>query len=207
MAADTLAQRTTAARKAYFERYRDRFARLVTQDQSPEILYIGCNDSRVVPEAILGGGGPGELLVLRTVANAVAPYGSGQRTPGATIELAIHLFKVADIVVCGHTHCGGLRALDGPVSLSEDPDLALWLEYVRPAQTRVDALMPGADPLVRHRAIAEENVLLQLDNLQTYPAVRDAVKAERVRLHGWVYDLETGAVSYWDDDLKRFVAE
>ena len=115
-------------------------------------------------------------LVLRTVANAVAPYGSGQRTSGATVELAIHLFKVTDIVLCGHTYCGGLRALDGPISLSEDPDLALWLEYVRPAQTRVHSLMPGADPL-SSAGYRRGKRPAAAEHLRTYPAVRDAVKA------------------------------
>jgi carbonic anhydrase len=98
-------------------------------------------------------------------------------------------------------------ALDAPTSLAENPDLTLWLDYTRPAQTRIDALMPGAEAAVRQRAIAEENVLLQLQHLLTYPAVHKASKAGLVQLHGWVYDIETGCVSYWDDDLKRFVLE
>ena len=207
MVTDPLVRQTADARKSYFERYRDRFAQLVAQGQAPRVLYIGCNDSRVAPEAVLGEGGPGESFVLRTVANAVAPYGSGQWTTGATVELAIHEFAVKDIVLCGHTHCGGLLALDASMNMAKDPDLTLWSDYMRPAQTRIDALMPGAEAAVRHRAIVEENVLLQLQHLQTYPAVHEAVKAGRVRLHGWVYDIETGRVSYWDDDMKRFVLE
>ncbi len=168
---------------------------------------LAATTPRVAPEAVLGEGGPGESFVLRTVANAVAPYGSGQWTTGATVELAIHEFAVKDIVLCGHTHCGGLLALDASMNMAKDPDLTLWSDYMRPAQTRIDALMPGAEAAVRHRAIVEENVLLQLQHLQTYPAVQEAVKAGRVQLHGWVYDIETGRVSFWDGDLKRFVLE
>lgn len=92
------------------------------------------------------------------------------------------------------------------MNMAEDPDLTLWSDYMRPAQT-IDAVMPGAEAAVRHRAIVEENVLLQMQHLQTYPAVQEAVRAGRVQLHGWVYDIETGRVSFWDGDLKRFVLE
>ena len=204
MSTYSLVKASRTARKEFFQRYAGRLEQLVREGQAPETLFIGCDDSRVIPEAIVGAG-PGGLFVCRSIANIIPPYGIGERAAGATIEYALTHLHVRNIIVCGHTDCGGIHALDIPLDQLAEPNLARWIEYARPAQTQVDAW--GVDPALRHRRIVEQNVRLQMDNLRTYDIVRRALPANRPSLHGWVYDLATGRVSYWDAETDRFVEE
>jgi carbonic anhydrase len=200
----TLIEQTQASRKSYYREHRELFARLIEEGQSPQTLFISCDDSRVIPEAIMGAR-PGDLFVLRNVGNLIPPFGRGERAVGATLEYAVEYLKVEHVIVCGHTDCGAIKALDLRLHLLEEPNLALWIEYARPAQTQVDAR--GVQPDERHLAIVKQNVLLQLDNLRTYDCVREAERADELTLHGWVYDLSTGRILYWDPDQDRFVDE
>lgn len=204
MTSTNLVTETSVPRKDFFQAHRQLFNRLFNEGQSPEILFIGCDDSRVIPEAIIGAR-PGDLFVMRSVANVIPPYGLGERAAGATLEYAVYHLKVQHIIVCGHTDCGGIQALDACLDQLREPHLARWIEYARPAQTQVDA--KGVDPAARHRAIVEQNVLLQLGNLKTYDVTREALGGNKLTLHGWVYDLSTGRVSYWDGAANRFVDE
>ena len=204
MPQDSLVERSRALRAAFFQEHAELFAALSSKGQSPQILFIGCDDSRVIPEAIIGAR-PGDLFVLRVIANIVPPYGTGERAVGATLEYAVRYLKVQHIVICGHTDCGGIAALDVHPDQLYEPHLARWVEYARPAQTQVDAR--GVDPDARHRAIVEQNVLLQMENLRTYDPVRQVLEAGELALHGWVYDLSSGRISYWDADEGRFLSE
>lgn len=204
MSRELLVKRKQAQRAAFFDDNAQLFAALAEQGQNPDTLFISCSDSRVLPEQLTGSG-PGELFVLRNLANVVPPYGSGQRAVGASIEYAVRHLQVQHAVVCGHTNCGLVQALDQPADQLHDPNLAHWIEYARPAQTQVDAW--GVAPEARQRRIVEQNVLLQLKNLQTYDAVRQALQANELTLHGWVYDLSSGKISYWDADANHFVCE
>jgi carbonic anhydrase len=204
MTSHDLIQQTSAARRRFFQEHQELFARLVSEGQSPSVLFISCDDSRVIPEAIMGAN-PGDLFVLRNVANVIPPYGTGERAVGATLEYGVRHLQIKHIIVCGHTDCGGIQALDTPLDQLKEPHLAQWIEYVRPAQTQIDAR--GIDPEDRHRAIVKQNVLLQLENLRTHDAVRQALAAGELTLHGWVYDLLTGQISSWDAEADRFVAE
>jgi carbonic anhydrase len=199
-----LVSQTSASRSSFFNEHAPLFGRLVSEGQFPDIVFIGCDDSRMVPEAITGAK-PGDLFVLRNVANIVPPYGTGERAVGATLEYAVRHLKVSHILLCGHTDCGGIKALDAYLDPLHEPHLSRWIEYARPAQTQVDAR--GVHPDARHRAIVERNVLLQLENLRTYDVVREALQARELTLHGWVYNLSTGRISYWDADEDRFVDE
>jgi carbonic anhydrase len=199
-----LIQVSSDQRRRFFGENQDLLTQLGEEGQSPQALYIGCDDSRVIPEAILGAQ-PGDLFVLRNVANIVPPYGSGERAVGAALEFAIRHLQVKQIIICGHTDCGGIRALDHELDPVREPHLARWLEYARSAQTQVDAR--GVDAEMRHRAIVEQNVLLQLENLRTFDVTREALSDGRLALHGWVYELSNGYVSYWDPVADRFVQE
>ncbi|MGD2207696.1 MAG: carbonic anhydrase [Anaerolineae bacterium] len=173
----------------------DLFERLATEGQSPEVLWFGCSDSRVVPELITGAE-PGDLFVTRNVANIVPPYGTGEMGVGAVVEYAVLHLHVAHVVVCGHTDCGGIKALDAQLDLSREPHIARWLEHARPAQTKVEA--SGLPEEERHLATVRENVLLQLEHLRSYDPVRDAERVGSLTLHAWVYHLETGIVEAHD---------
>lgn len=174
------------------------FERLATQGQSPEVLAIGCSDSRA-PAELITQIEPGDLFVLRNVANIVPPYGTGEMGVGAVVEYAVLHLHVKHIVVIGHTDCGGIKALDEPPDWSREPHLARWVEHARPAQTKVEA--SGLPQEQRHLATVRENVLLQLEHLRSYDAVREGVGAGTLALHGWLYHLETGGVERYDGQL------
>lgn len=201
--ADPILERSHALRTEFFENERELLEMLARQGQSPDVMFIGCSDSRVVPE-LLTGARPGDLFVARVVANIVPPYGTGQNAVGAALEYAVLHLQVKHLVICGHTDCGGIQALDHPLDMAAEPAIAGWIEFARPAQTQVDARGGLVDD-ARHRAIVEENVLLQLGNLQTYDAVRRALVENRLELHGWVYDLAERQMSFYDATQGSFV--
>ena len=179
----------------YYHENQALFDRLATRGQSPQVLFIGCSDSRVPPE-LLTGSGPGELFVLRNVGNIVPPFGTGEMGTGAVIEYAVQRLQVRQVVVCGHTGCGAIRALDAPPDWAREPHIARWIEHARPARTKVGA--SGLPEESHHLATVCENVLLQLENLRSYDPVREGERAGTLMLHGWVYHLETGLIQAYD---------
>lgn len=173
----------------------DLFERLASLGQSPEVLFIGCSDSRVPPE-IITGAGPGELFVVRVLGNIVPPYGTGEMAIGAVVEYALLDLPVRHIIICGHTDCGAIWDLDQHPDWVHASHLARWIEHARPAQTKVEA--SGLADSERHLATVRENVLLQLEHLHAYDLVRQREREGRVVLHGWVYHLETGEIEVYD---------
>jgi carbonic anhydrase len=174
-----------------FAEKQDPFERLASQGQSPEVLLIGCSDSRV-PSELITQSDPGDLFVARNVANIVPPYGTGDMGIGAVVEYAALHLHVQHIVVLGHTDCGGIKALDALPDWSREPHTARWIEHARPAKTKVEA--SGLPAEERHLATVRENVLLQLEHLRSYDPVRQAERGGTLALHGWVYHLESGVV-------------
>ncbi|MFE2146611.1 carbonic anhydrase [Streptomyces sp. NPDC059456] len=168
------------------------FARLATTHR-PHTLFIGCSDARVVPELITQRE-PGELFVIRTAGNLVPPHEAhGPEGPGgpdagdgtaASIEYAIAVLGVREIVVCGHSACGAMTALAAGQDLAELPAVGRWLRHAAPA---------GA-PQAELASLIRDNVAVQLAHLATHPAVARALTAGTLTLHGWVYDIPTGAV-------------
>ncbi len=181
----------------YFQQNRELLERLASQGQAPEVLFIACSDSRV-PSELLTSVDPGDLFVIRNVANIVPPYGTGQMAVGAAVEYAVLNLYVKHIVICGHTDCGGIRALDEPPDWSRRPHIARWIEHARPAKTTVEA--SGLSMEERHLATVRENVLLQLEHLRSYDPVREGERAGTLALHGWVYHLETGTFETYDPE-------
>ena len=184
-------------------REREHLARLALEGQRPIALFIGCSDSRVIPE-LLTDASPGQLFVVRNIANRVPAPGEGDRSVGAAIEFAVGVLGVADIIVCGHDGCGGVRAaLDGVGEPDRDSDLGSWLAGLRPAVDRARASSPDrAGQWVR---AVEENVLAGLDLLAETWLPRLAAPGT-VRLHGWVYDLADAALRVHDGATGRFIA-
>ncbi len=175
---------------------------LAIKGQRPEALVIACSDSRVAPELLLQSK-MGDLFVTRNIANVVPPFGSGEMAMGAVMEYALRHLHLGHIIICGHTDCGGIKALDHPANWSEESHIARWLEYARPAKTKVEA--SGAAPESQFLATVRENVLLQLENLRSYDPVRKGERAGTVTLHGWVYHLETGHVETYDHASARWL--
>lgn len=176
--------------------------RLASEGQSPDALYIGCSDSRVVPE-LLTSSSPGALFVLRNIANLVPSFSDPDSSVGAAIEYAVGQLKVSHIIVCGHYGCGGVKAaLDGLDKISELPSLFEWLRDVRTVAENLDSKL---EPEQRWRRAVEESVLVQIDNLPSYPAVAKALEKGLLQLHGWVYDMHTGSLSVYDTEKKSFI--
>jgi carbonic anhydrase len=186
----------------YFQENRELFERLATQGQSPEVLFIGCSDSRV-PSELLSQVDPGDIFVTRNIANIVPPYGTGEMGIGAVVEYAVLHLHVKHIVVLGHTDCGGIRALDQPSDWSREPHIARWIEHARAAKTKVEA--SGLPEDERHLATVRENVRLQMEHLRSYDPVREGERAGTLSLHGWVYHLETGTFDAYDPEMAIWV--
>ncbi|MEW2526370.1 carbonic anhydrase [Streptomyces sp. NPDC047071] len=176
------------------------FAHLATTHQ-PGTLFIGCSDARVVPELITQTD-PGELFVIRTAGNLVPAHTPGADGVAASIEYAVAVLGVRDIVVCGHSACGAMTALAEGHDLSGAPAIAGWLRHADAARARTAATDdgPGTAALIR------ENVAAQLANLATHPSVARALAEGSVRLHGWVFDIPTGTVEELTADARPALA-
>jgi carbonic anhydrase len=189
--------------KERFEDAREVFVKLAKEGQQPKVLWIGCSDSRVVPEHITGAE-PGELFVMRNIANMVPPFGTGAMAVGAVIEYAILHLHVSHVAICGHTQCDGIKALEGHIDLAREPHIARWVELARPARAQVEA--SGIPEEARYLETIKANVLLQLENLRTYDCVREAITAGQLTLHGWLYDLHSGDLLAYDDESGQWGA-
>ncbi|MFJ4682820.1 carbonic anhydrase [Streptomyces sp. NPDC091377] len=177
----------------------EEFARMA-EGQSPQVLFITCSDSRVVP-ALITGARPGQLFELRTAGNIVPPYGSDRPTgEAATIEYAVEVLGVADIVVCGHSHCGAVGALVRGDDLDAVPAVRDWLVHAA-GEPRAD---DPADPTVA--GAVQHHVLAQLLRLRSYPCVERRLADGRLTLRGWYYEVHTGAVREHRADTDRFEA-
>jgi carbonic anhydrase len=180
---------------------REFLAGLATDGQRPVAVFIGCSDSRVIPEQLTDSG-PGRLFVVRNVANHIPRPSDGERSVNAAIEFAVDQLGVTDIIVCGHDGCGGVQAaLDGLAGLKPDSDLGSWLADVRPAVAGARA--SDLDPVARLARAVEENVLAGLATLGQRWHAPDV--ASSIRLHGWVYDLGQAALRVYDAGLARFI--
>lgn len=185
-----------------FNEHQDLFAQLA-KGQQPETLLITCSDSRIVPD-LLTQTQPGELFVIRNAGNIIPPYGAANGGEGATIEFAVGALNVQHIVVMGHSHCGAMKGLLQPESLTALPLVADWLKHAEATRRVTLASYPdysGADLL---NAAIKENVLVQLDNLRTYPAVAARIATGALTLHAWVYEIESGRILAYDPSLTRF---
>ena len=177
------------------------FEKLAEEGQNPKVLWIGCSDSRVVPELITGAD-PGELFDVRNIANVVPPASSAACAAGAAIEYAVIHLNVRHIVVCGHTECGGIKALESPPQPDIQPHIDSWLELARPARERVLASdVPKED---RYLETIKTNALMQCENLRSYPCVAAGEQAGDLSIHAWLYDLHTGKILAYDENSENW---
>jgi carbonic anhydrase len=185
-----------------FRSQRDLFERLAG-GQNPEVLFITCSDSRIDPNLVTHTD-PGDLFVLRNAGNMVPAYGASNGGETATIEFAIDGLKVTDIVVCGHSHCGAMKGLLHPEYVAEMPAVAAWLKHAETTRRIVRSKYAKLGPEELLQATIEENVLSQIENLQTHPAVAVALANDKLKLHAWVYDIASGDVHAYDPDQEQF---
>lgn len=186
-----------------FRSQRELFERLA-QGQEPEALFITCSDSRINPN-LLTQTDPGDLFILRNAGNIIPAHGASTGGEGAAIEFALTGLGITDIILCGHSNCGAMKGLLAPEELSAMPAMTAWLTHAE--ATRRIILDKYADlPLPRRlTAAVEENVLVQLENLRTHPVVAAGLASGRLKLHGWVYKIETGEVFSYDPEVGQFI--
>jgi carbonic anhydrase len=158
--------------------------------QNPGVLWIGCSDSRVNPERITGAK-PGEIFVQRNIGNIIPMHDWNFAT---VLEYAVAHLKIKEIVICGHSECGAIKALDK--ESTGDSYIPLWLNNACDAKVRVESRIsaPTSDEerKARSKEIEQENVRLQIEHLKTYPIIRAALAEDRIKIYGLYYDLGTG---------------
>ena len=189
-------------RRDVFPHQKDRFG-LLADRQAPDALFITCADSRVVPDLILQTE-PGDLFVCRTVGNIVPPHGQMPGGVSSTIEYAVEVLKVSHIIVCGHSDCGAMKAMLERQKLTRLPLTSKWLGFVEPAWKHLESGIPD-DPRVLHTALIHANVIAQFENLKTHPEVASALAHQTLQIHGWYYDILTGAIESYDEQSRRFI--
>jgi carbonic anhydrase len=194
-------------REKYFINNEDAlYERLASVGQAPKTLLIGCSDSRADP-AILTEASPGELFVIRNIANLIPPCEPatiGFHGTSSALEYAVVNLKVENVVVLGHRQCGGIRALMSGVT--EDPDsfMGRWMSIANEARQRVLAKHPNADEDTHWRLAEMESIKVSLKNLRTFPCVQEAIKERQMNLVGIYFDLERGELWECDEASEEF---
>lgn len=197
---------------AGFRRFRERFftessvySRLASDGQRPKTLMIACSDSRVDP-AILFSSSPGEMFVVRNVANLVPPFeGSGGfHGVSSAIEFAVINLQVENIVVLGHRQCGGIRSLFEPQIARQGGFFTQWMTIASQAKGKVLEKFPEADVETKCRECEKESIVTSLENLRTFPFIEAAVAERGLQLLGVYFDLENGQLWHYDDTAGSF---
>jgi carbonic anhydrase len=194
-------------RKQYWSANKELFRRLAEHGQFPEVLFITCSDARVDPVTITDVK-PGDLFIFRNIGNFVPPdsenllEGTGV---AAAVEYAVEHRKVRDIVVLGHSDCGAIKALyEERDHFAATPHIGPWLRHGDRTMAVVKANYPELSPEERYGITAKENVLLQVENLRTYPVVRKAAREGRLHVHAWYFEIGTGTVLRYSPERGQF---
>ena len=192
--------------KIGFREREELFARL-KDAQEPEACMITCADSRIVPNLITNSD-PGDLFIVRNVGNIIPCYGTSNNGELAAVEYAVVELGIQDVIVCGHTACGAMQALiasraaAGP---SRTPSVLHWLRHADATLEIVREHYGHLQGAALANAAAEENVLVQLEHLRTLPVIASRISSGRVRLHAWMYKIESGEVFYYESEEGQFV--
>jgi carbonic anhydrase len=175
-----------------FPQHQELFSELAS-GQCPEALLITCSDSRIDP-TLLTQTKPGDLFIIRNAGNIVPAFGHALGGVTATIEYAVMALGVKDIIICGHSNCGAMTGVLHPEKVAKMKNVAAWLHYGEPARLVVEQKYShlSGDRLLM--TLTEQNVLAQLNNLRTHPAVTVGLAKGELKLHGWVYEIGTGEV-------------
>lgn len=200
-----LIEGAVAFRQNDFETYEQLFSEL-GREQKPHTLFIGCSDSRLVPNMITTTI-PGELFIIRNIANIVPPYQhSGEYLAAiSAIEFAIQALEVENIVVCGHSNCGGIAALYKPAEYFQKlPHTRKWLELALPVKEKVLKLLPDGNHASREWLTEQMNIVEQIHHLLTYPYIAEKYEKKLLTISGWYYIIETGEIFSYNVDKGFF---
>ena len=193
--------------RTYFKKNKESLLELVNSGQSPKALFIGCSDSRVIPDLMIQSN-PGDLFVLRNVGAFVPPYKPDEdfHATASGIEYAVSILKVKEIIICGHTHCGACASLYETIEDSSLVHTKKWLELGESAK-RSAVLSLGQDaPREELLRLTEKlSVTKQIENILTYPSVKKRFENGDLHIHGWYYDIATGKIDYYDPESYEFL--
>jgi carbonic anhydrase len=176
----------------------------LSQGQQPDTLLITCSDSRIAPDLLMQTQ-PGDIFVLRNAGNLIPPYGAANGGEGATIEYAISALGVRHALVMGHSNCGAMKGLLDPESLADMPLVSEWLRHADATRRVIDECYTDLQGVDLLNAAIKENVLVQLDNMRTYPIVAALMAKGALTLHGWIYEIESGQILAYDPQVSHFV--
>ncbi len=181
--------------------YREKFSKLA-HFQSPDTLFVACCDSRVVPNTFASTD-PGDLFVLRNIGNIIPPFGAKDAiSVAAAVEFSTLVLNISDIVVCGHSDCGAMRAFTEHTIHNHDSAIQKWLSYAKPSYEKFLKLSPA--PAEPHNVLSHINVIQQLEHLKTYPEIKSRLDAKKLAIHGWWFDLSTADVSQYEESSGEF---
>ena len=200
---ETLFEGAIKFKEENFIAYKELFENL-KEGQNPHTLFVGCADSRVVPNLITNTL-PGELFVVRNIANIVPPYREAEEYLATTsaIEYALEELKVENIIICGHSHCGGCAALYEEDHFTKMPNVQNWLKLIETVKKQVLALNPQ-NKAMRAYLTEQINIERQIMNLFTYPNVKEKYLARTLHIYGWHYIIESGEVYSYDFKKHEF---
>jgi carbonic anhydrase len=182
-------------KKSLFER--------LAKSHSSDTLFIACSDARIDPN-LMTAALPGQLFTLRNIGNIVPENGKCTGGEGATIEYAVENLKVKDIIICGHSNCSAMQAMLDPSLLVETPQVAAWLEHAEGTRRILWNAYQGCTREQLIEVAIQENVLVQLENLRTHPCVDRRLKDGSLKLHGWVFTIESGEIYVYEPAHERF---
>ncbi|QKF81037.1 carbonic anhydrase [Halarcobacter ebronensis] len=194
-------------KKTKFNDYKNDFRTLVEKGQSPEILFIGCSDSRVVPDLIISSK-PGDMFIVRNVGNFVPPYKNDNDFHGTTaaIEFALSVLDVKHIIICGHSYCGACKSLY--MDLEHNDSLVHMKKWLQLGMKAKEMVLKDFDIKIDEQRVYREtekkSVICQLENLLTFPEVKKRIDERRLSIHGWYYKIEDGSIEYYNREKKVF---
>jgi len=202
MPVDTILRGLKRFQKRVYPKHRELFHKLAL-GQRPDALFITCADSRIDP-CMLTQTKPGELFICRVIGNIVPRYPKTIGGVSATIEYAVGVLGVADVIVCGHTDCGVMKGVLNPMALKPLANVTAWLTHAQPARRAVGAFKGKLTNPQFQIALTERNVVEQLKNLRTHPTIAARLRNGDLRIHGWVYHIGKGTVTTYHPDRDRF---
>ena len=191
-------------RETYVDTHKELLEQL-SHGQKPRVLFVSCSDSRVDPNLITNTD-IGELFVIRNAGNIIPPYGAANGGEGGTIEYAINALDIEQIVICGHTHCGAMKGLLKLNKLQKDMPLVYdWLKHAEATRRMVLETYPHYEGEDLIEVLVAENVLIQIDNLKTYPIIKSRLHQGRLKIYAWIYNIETGKVLAYDARTHTYI--
>jgi carbonic anhydrase len=191
-------------RKQLTDESRELFAKLAI-GQKPDALFIACSDSRVVPN-LFASTDPGDLFVLRNIGNLIPPFSADHdNSAAAVIEFSIFSLNVSNIIICGHSECGAIRALVNGVDEQCCPHLHSWLKYGEESLHKIRKGVTINPKLSEHNQISQLNVLQQMEHVKSYPFVRERIEKKKLQVHGWWFDIAHADVYCYEKPLKQFI--